>query len=95
MKIKLNITQNELQALITSLRVQKQEITELVLFDAQNKETSLSTQELLMMFDQTENVYQQVLTYTSESQRKELKQRDIGYLNELHDIKENIMMKQY
>jgi hypothetical protein len=91
MKVKINVTQNEMYALLTALRVQKQQITEFMLFDAQNKHTSLSAPELMIMFDQTDNIYQQVLNYVSESMRKEFKERDIDYIHELHDIRDSIL----
>jgi Trp operon repressor len=91
MKVKINITQNEMHALLTALRIQKQELTERMLFKVDDVE--IPKPQLMMMFDQTDNIYQQVLTYVSESMKTELKQRDIDYLDELHDIRESIIRK--
>ena len=93
MKVKLNVSTNEMYSLLTALRVQKQELTERMLF--KDDDLDLNITELAIMFDQTDNVYQQLLPYLSESFRKELHLRDVEYMNELnafrhtHTNKEN------
>ena len=89
MKIKINLTHNEIHALLVALRIQKQELTERMLFEADDQQFSVP--QLMMMFDQTDNVYQQVLTYVPDSLKTELRQLDMDYINELHSIKEKIM----
>ena len=81
MKVKLNVSTNEMYSLITALRVQRQELTERMLF--QSDDLDLNIVELNMMFVQTDNVYQQLLPYLSESFRKQLDLRDNEYMNEL------------
>lgn len=81
MKVKLNITSNEMHSLIVALRVQKQELTERMLF--KSDDLDLSVEELAIMFDQTDNVYQQVISHVPESFQKELALRDVDYINEL------------
>ena len=76
MKVKLNVSTNEMYSLITALRVQRQELTERMLFQSDDLD-------LNMMFVQTDNVYQQLLPYLSESFRKQLDLRDNEYMNEL------------
>ena len=90
MKIKLNITQNELSALLTALRIQKQELTEKMMFKEAN-DSELPTAFLMAMFDQTDNVYKQALSYASGPLTSELNQRDKEYFAELTAFRENLL----
>jgi phenylalanyl-tRNA synthetase alpha subunit len=91
MKIKINVTENEMQALLTALRVQKQELTERMLFESDDLD--IPEPLLMMMFNQTNNVYQQVLNYASESLKMQFKQIDQEYINELSDMKDSLLHK--
>ena len=91
MKIKINVTENEIQALLTALRVQKQELTERMLF--KSDDLDIPEPLLMMMFNQTNNVYQQVFNYASESLKMQFKQIDQEYINELSDMKDSLLHK--
>ena len=91
MKIKINVTENEMQALLTALRVQKQELTERMLFESDDLD--IPEPLLMMMFNQTNNVYQQVFNYASESLKMQFKQIDQEYINELSDMKDSLLHK--